>query len=147
MERHPGQGIPRSQASFQKCSHHISTRPEPIVPYVMYTDACSTGISAALLQEKDGQIRNIAFFSKQLSKAEAHYSATELETFAIVSAVKHFAAYLHGSFVDIFSDHKPLSHLATMVNDNKRLMRWVSTLQQFPHRMHSLCSRRRKHSS
>ena len=41
--------------------------------------------------------------------------------------------FLNGSFVRIFSDHKPLQHLSTMVNDNKRLMRWVGTLQQFPH--------------
>jgi hypothetical protein len=105
------------------------------LPYQLHTDACASGIGAALTQVKDGQTKNIAFFSKKLTIAEAHYSATELETFAITCAMKHFAVYLHGSFTTIFSDHKPLHHLQTMVNDNKRLMRWVGTLQQFPHRI------------
>ena len=113
----------------------IISAPDLNLPYHMHTDACSTGIGAALTQVQEGQTKHIAFFSKQLTPAEAHYSATELETFAITCAMKHFAVYLHGSFTNIYSDHKPLQHLSTMVNDNKRLMRWVGTLQQFPHKI------------
>ena len=113
----------------------IISAPNLNLPYHMHTDACSTGIGAALTQVQEGQTKHIAFFSKHLTLAEAHYSATELETFAITCAMKHFAVYLHGSFTNIYSDHKPLQHLPTMVNDNKRLMRWVGTLQQFPHKI------------
>ena len=122
-----------SKQAFLKAP--ILAAPDMELPYQLHTDACASGIGAALTQVKDGQTKNIAFFSKQLTKAEAHYSATELETFAITCAMKHFTVYLHGSFTTIFSDHKPLHHLQTMVNDNKRLMRWVGTLQQFPHRI------------
>ena len=109
--------------------------PDLSQPYHMYSDACSTGLGAALTQIIDGQTKNIAFFSKQLTIAESHYSATKLEAYAIACACKHFAVYLYGSFTTIYSDHKPLQHLSTMVNDNKRLMRWVGILQQFPHKI------------
>ena len=78
-------------------------------------------------------MKHIAFYSKQLTPAQAHYSATELEAFAIACALKHFAVYLHGSHTTIYSDHKPLLYLDNMVNDNKRLMRWATVIQQFPH--------------
>ena len=81
---------------------------------------------------QEGKTKHI---TKQLTQAEAHYSATELETFVITCAIKHFAVYLHGSFTNIYSDHKQLQHLPTMVNDNNRLMRWVGTLQQFYHKI------------
>ena len=75
----------------------ILSAPDLTQPYHLYTDACSTGIGAALTQAQDGKIKHIAFYSKQLTPAQAHYSATELEAFAIACALKHFAVYLHGS--------------------------------------------------
>ena len=63
-------------------------------PHDMHSDACSTGIGAALTQVVNGHTNDIAFFSKQLTKAETCYSATELETYAIACACKYFAVYL-----------------------------------------------------
>ena len=105
--------------------------PDPDLPYLMQTDACATGIGAVLQQVQNDKRVNIAFYSKKLSSAEKNYSATELETFAVAQACKHFAVYILGSHVTIYSDHKPLKYISTMVNDNKRLMRWISNIQQF----------------
>ena len=116
----------------------IISAPNLNLPYHMHTDACSTGIGATLTQVQEGKTKHI---TKQLTQAEAHYSATELETFAITCAIKHFAVYLHGSFTNIYSDHKQLQHLPTMANDNNRLMRWVGILQQFPHWQGQYCRR------
>ena len=107
----------------------ILSAPDLTQPYHLYTDACSTGIGAALTQAQDGKIKHIA---KQLTPAQAHYSATELEAFAIACALKHFAVYLHGSHTTIYSDHKPLLYLDNMVNDNKRLMRWATVYSAVP---------------
>ena len=57
--------------------------------------------------------KHITFFSKQLTPAEAHYSATELETFAITCTMKHFT---------VISMIHLQTFIATIVNDNKRLM-------------------------
>ena len=113
----------------------ILAPPDLTLPYTLRTDACATGIGATLSQEKDGKTTTIAFYSKKLSAPEKNYSATELKTLAIVSALKHFSVYLYGSFTNIFTDHKPLLHLDTMVNQNKRLMRWATMLQQYPHKI------------
>jgi len=71
-----------------------------------------------------------------LSKAESHYSATELEALVIASALKHFSAYLYGNQVDIHTDHKSLMYLHQMVNGNKRLIRLATVIEQFHHTMH-----------
>ena len=42
-------------------------------------------------------MRPVAFWSHKLSSAERSYSATERELMAIVRAVQHWRAYLHGS--------------------------------------------------
>jgi hypothetical protein len=111
----------------------ILSAPDPGQPFYLTTDACATGMGAALTQVIEGETKHLGFFSKRLKPCQGNYSATELETFAIHSTLRHFAPFLYGSFVYIQTDHKPLLHIDTMANDNKKLMRWVQTIQQFPH--------------
>ena len=51
----------------------ILSAPDLTQPYHLYADACSTGIGAALTQAQDGKMKHIAFYSKQLTPAQAHY--------------------------------------------------------------------------
>ena len=109
----------------------LLTAPDTSKPFYLQTDACQSGIGAVLQQEKDGQRATIAFYSKKLNKAQQHYSATELELYALTQACQHFKIYLFGSNVVVETDHRPLTHIRSMINDNKKIMRWIQLLQQF----------------
>ncbi|RXN03980.1 Retrovirus-related Pol polyprotein from transposon 412 [Labeo rohita] len=56
---------------------------DPKLPYVLHTDASTTGLGAALYQEQEGQLRAIAFASRGLSRSEARYPAHKLEFLAL----------------------------------------------------------------
>jgi len=93
------------KAAFKEAP--IISAPDMSQPFYLCTDACATGVGATLTQVIDGHTCHIAFFSKRLKKSQHGYSATELEIYAIHLALQHFAAFLHGSFTFIQTDHKP----------------------------------------
>lgn len=66
------------------------------LPIELHTDASSKGLGAVLIQIKDGRQHVIAYMSMRTTEPESHYHSYELETLAIVRAVKHFRQYLYG---------------------------------------------------
>jgi hypothetical protein len=50
----------------------------------------------------------LGFFSAQLDKVQANYSAFDRELLAVVVAIKHFRYMLEGRSFIVFTDHKPL---------------------------------------
>lgn len=76
----------------------------------------------------------IAFASRALNKREQTImtdSAIEKELLAIVWSVKHFRQYLYGRKFLIYTDHKPLTYLNSMCNENLRLMKYKAELSEF----------------
>ena len=73
----------------------------------------------------------MAYYSKQLTGVESHYSATELEALAIVRAVKHFAHWLWGKRFMVVMDHSPLKHLLFSNTLLRRIQNWALQLQDF----------------
>jgi len=71
-------------------------------------------LGRALSQNQDGCDRVIAYWSRQLTKAERNYSTIEREAPAIVGAVKEFYPYLYGFQFQLFTDHNPLTSLKTL---------------------------------
>ena len=57
------------------------------------------------------------------------YSITELETLAIVAALKHFEFYVYGTDVVIHTDHKACTAILTSTVLNNRLKRMTHYLQ------------------
>jgi hypothetical protein len=75
----------------------------------LVTDASATHVGAVIQQRHRGQAwRPLGFFSAQLNKAEANYSAFDRELLAVVAAIRHFRYMLEGRKFVIFTDHKPL---------------------------------------
>ena len=62
--------------------------------FKLFTDASMHGFGAILSQDKQFNTVVIAFASKVTTEAESRWSQPELETAAIVWAVKKFEAYL-----------------------------------------------------
>ena len=73
-------------------------------PFVVYTDASSTGIGAVL--EQDNHV--IAYASRTLTKPERQYSVIQRECLAVVYALKQFRHYLVGRSFNLRS-YRPCS--------------------------------------
>ena len=97
--------------------------PDPNKDYHLFTDASGVGLGSVLKQEHDGQLKTIAFQSYKLKPCERNYSVIELETYAIIKALQHFAVYLRGARTVIHTDHRALQFLQRMKNSSPRLMR------------------------
>nr|VZI36814.1 unnamed protein product [Spirometra erinaceieuropaei] len=74
----------------------------------------------------------VAFFSRKLSPAEAHYNTFGRVLLAVFLAVKQFRHFLEGRNFTMFTDHEPLS-FAKFISDNfnPREIRQVNYSSQF----------------
>ena len=97
--------------------------------FTLYTDASGAGVGGCLHITRDGKELPVAFFSRQLKKAEKNYSVTELEALAIVSSIRHFNYHLYGRPVTIITDHRACLALSSGSTLNKRLLRFALALQ------------------
>lgn len=94
------------------------------------TDASNYAIGAVLEQDN----RPITYISRTLSKTEESYAANERELLAIIWALKALRNYLYGTAkIKIFTDHQPLIYALSNKNDNAKLKRWKSILEEYDH--------------
>ena len=101
------------------------------LPFVLQTDASSTGLGAVLLQEFEDSLHPVCFASHKLLDREKRYSTIERECLAIVWAVHKFVRFLWGVRFVLQTDHRPLTYLRTSNFKNSRIMRWALSLQEF----------------
>ncbi|CAB0034932.1 unnamed protein product [Trichogramma brassicae] len=100
--------------------------------YVLYTDASSKALGAALCQEiEPGDVRIIYMASRTLKGAELNYYTTELELLAIVWALEKFRSYVYGQPVEVRTDHQALTFLRTSRFLSQRLLRWSLLIQDY----------------
>eukprot|EP00731_Ephydatia_muelleri_P029836 Em0021g359a len=109
----------------------ILVYPEFDKPFLLYTDASDNAIGGVLGQKHADGEKVIAYWSRQLHKAERQYSTVEKEALAAVSAVKEFYPYLYGFPFTLITDHNPLISLKGLKDIGGRLSRWIIFLQQF----------------
>ena len=78
-----------------------------------------------LLQSfRDALLHSVAFGSRALSHPEKNYSVTELETLAVVWAIKHFHAFLYGHNVQVVTDHSAVKALLGSPSSSGEHARW-----------------------
>jgi hypothetical protein len=99
--------------------------------FIVHTDASESAIGGVLSQKFDEGEKVIAYWSRQLRKAERGYSTIEREALAIVAAVKEFYPYLYGFEFVLVTDHNPLVSLKNLKDVGGRISRWLLFLQQF----------------
>lgn len=104
----------------------------PDDPTELHCDASSQGFGAVLLQRKaDNHFHSIFYFSKRTTEVEARYHSYELETLAIIYALKRFRIYLQGIAFKIVTDCNALVMTLNKRNINPRIARWALELQNF----------------
>lgn len=100
-------------------------------PIELYTDASSIGYGAVLIQVIDNRQHPVAYMSQRTTDAESRYHSYELETLAVVRAVKHFRHYLYGRKFKVITDCNALKASKHKKDLLPRIHRWWAFLQNY----------------
>lgn len=121
----------RSQVIQSLTSAPVLTLFQEEAPIQLYTDASSLGFGAVLVQVIDGRQRAVAFMSMRTTDAESRYHSYELETLAVVRAIKHFRQYLYGRKFTVITDCNSLKASKHKKDLLPRIHRWWAFLQNY----------------
>lgn len=132
----PFQWNDKCDIAFQRLRLAVSSAPvlrcfDPDLPIFVTTDASGLAVGAVLEQEEEGQRRPVAYFSRNMQPAEQNYHPQEQELLAIVEALRHWRAYLHGRRFTVLTDHESLKYLQTQAHLSPRQVRWMEHLIEF----------------
>lgn len=125
------------QESFDKikallCSEPILKIFDPDLPINIYTDASIKGVGAVLKQDdKDGNSKPVAYFSKKLTETQKRKKAIYLECLAIKEAVKYWQHWLMGKEFIVHTDHKPLENMNIKARTDEELGDLMYYLSQY----------------
>lgn len=98
----------------------------------LHCDASSSGFGAVLLlRQLDGKFHPAMFFSRATTAAEMRYHSFELETLAIIYALRGFRVYLQGIPFKIVTDCNSLTQTLDKKQLNPRIFRWALELKNF----------------
>lgn len=132
-----GRWTPACQRAFEQVVEALTTAPvlgfaDLQKPYVLHTDASTSGLGAALYQEQGGQLHVIAYASRGLSRSESRYPAHKLEFLALKwSVAEKFCDYLFGNRFTVVTDSNPLTYILTTAKLDATSYRWLATLSTF----------------
>ncbi|KAK7938973.1 hypothetical protein WMY93_002299 [Mugilogobius chulae] len=128
---------PECQHAFETLINCLTSAPvlgfaDPKRPYILHTDASTTGLGAALYQEQDGHLRAIAYASRGLSSSESKYPAHKLEFLALKwSITEKFHDYLYGASFVVVTDNNPLTYVLTSAKLDAASHRWLAALSTY----------------
>ena len=128
--------LPKHEEARNKLIQCLTNEPvlaifNPALPIELHTDASSEGYGAVLIQKKDNKAHPVAYFSKRTTDPESRYHSYELETMAVVNAVRHFRHYLFGKHLTVVTDCNSLKASRTKRDLTPRAHRWWTFLQSF----------------
>jgi len=93
-------------------------------PFILTTDACTTGISFILSQlDNQGREHVISFGGRGLRRSKLNWTVSELECLAIVEGTRCYHKYLVGRPFTIVTDHVSLTYLNSLKAGRGRLQR------------------------
>jgi len=103
----------------------------PEVPAEVHTDASAIGVGAILLQPVDGKMVAVAYYSRQTTADQRCYHSYELETMAVVFALRYFRVYLLGVKFKVVTDCNTLRTTFTKRDLLPRIGRWWLEVQEY----------------
>ncbi len=104
-----------SEVKGKLISADVLMYPDPTKPFYLWTDASKRGLGACLMQ-KDKSLKKkpfhpVGYASRSLLDRETRYTATEMESLAVVFALQYWKYVIHGCNVTVVTDHQALKHL------------------------------------
>jgi hypothetical protein len=130
------QWTPECPNAFEELKHKLSSPPvlafpDLNSPFILMADLSQVELGAVLSQVQNGIERPIAYTSRRPDKAEAPYSALEVEALAVVWVSKYFRCYLYCIKFLVRTHHAALNFLHRFMDNKSRLMRWSLSLSEF----------------
>ena len=127
---------PSCQHAFDQLKQFLTTGPVLKSPnysleFKLQTDWQLQAVAAILSQVEEGEEHPVAFASKQLTKGQRNWSASEVECYAVVWAMKKFRPYLCCNHFSLETDHQALKYLMTTSDLTEKLARWSLRLQEY----------------
>ena len=126
------------QQAFDKIKTQLTKPPIIRMPdlvglFCLMSDTSKIAAGAALYQKQQGKFYIVGYNSKQLPKAAANYSATELELFGLTVNIFSFKTVLTDTFFNVFVDHSALKHLLVSKHPcpTRRIERLILKLRPF----------------
>lgn len=104
---------------------------DPSLETQLHTDASSVGFGGILLQKHGDTFRPVEYFSQKTSAEESVYHSFELETLAVVRALKNFRVYLLGLKFTLVTDCNSLKLSVNKKHLKPRIARWWAYMQDF----------------
>lgn len=101
---------PEQRKAFEILKDKLISKPilsiySPTDETELHCDASARGYGAVLLQRKaDQKLHPIFYFSKRTTEVESRYHSYELETMAIIYALRRFRIYLQSIPFKILTD-------------------------------------------
>lgn len=123
--------------AFELLKNKLITQPvlaiyDPNAVTEVHTDASAIGIAGILLQyQTDDRLHPVIYFSRQTRYPETKYHSYELETLAVVEAVKKFRSYLLGIKFTVITDCNALKTSNEKKQLIPRIARWWLQLMEF----------------
>lgn len=112
----------------------------------LHCDASSHGYGAILLQRKsDHKFHPVGYFSKPTTEAESRYHSFELETLAVVNALKKYRVELEGISFKIVTDCNSLALTLKKKLLNPRIARWALEFENFDYTIEHRSNERMRH--
>jgi len=101
--------------------------------FKIFCDGSTVALSAILMQEDDKPQKNyvVAYASRKLLPRERKYAIVEHELMATVFALTKFKHWTHGKKIEVFSDHRPLQWLNSLIKLSSRLAQWNLIIQDY----------------
>lgn len=126
----------RQEAARLEIIQHLTSAPVLTIfredaAIELYTDASSLGYGAILIQVINGRQHAVAYMSMRTTDVESRYHSYELETLAVVRAIKHFRQYLYGRKFKVITDCNALKASKNKKELLPRVYRWWAFLQNY----------------
>lgn len=128
---------PACQQAFGSVIQSLTAAPvlafaDPQRPYILHTDASTTGLGAVLYQEQENQLRVVGYASRGLSRSKSRNPAHKLEFLALKwSVTEKFRDYLYGNYFTVVTDSNPVTYTLTSAKLDATSYRWLKALSTF----------------